>query len=129
MLSQTERELIVLQNEGSILHSCVHHGGKSRAGQVARAVVDGVMNALIRLEGSKEAAAFAFVLADRVAGGVRAPTAQAPLVEAPVPAIATGGPGEAPHWPWQLSFASRRRAGRVAFAVAMLALGYALGSL
>jgi hypothetical protein len=60
----------------------------------ARCIVDGAMNAIIRMEGAEKAAAFAFGVADRVAGGLRAPTAifpaSAPLsLSAPAEADAT----------------------------------------
>jgi hypothetical protein len=76
------RNNYVLNHEGQIL-SLAGSSGQAIASDYARCVVDGAMNAIIRMEGAEKAAAFAFGVADRVAGGLRAPTpifpASAPL--------------------------------------------------
>jgi hypothetical protein len=48
--------------------------GAEHAVAMGHCVVDGVMNAMIRLEGPEKAAEFAFALSDRVVGQIKTPT-------------------------------------------------------
>jgi hypothetical protein len=63
----------IAYNEGAVLQLAGTHGMPA-ARAYAHNVADGVFNALIRIEGAEAAAAFAFALSDRVAGGLRVPT-------------------------------------------------------
>lgn len=83
MLSPEIRKQQVLLYEGQAISAAGHHG-KDGAIELARCAVDGVMNALIRMEGREAAATYAFALADRVVGGLREPTA---FPVAPAPAL------------------------------------------
>ena len=85
-MTPEDRRHSVLSHEGQILASVQHHG-PAHAGEIARCVADGAVNALIRIEGPEAAAKFAFALADRAVGGVHLePTAAAgPLVIPPRP--------------------------------------------
>ena len=76
------RKDMVLAHEGQALQ-VVGLAGRAHACEVAMAVTDGLMNAIVRMEGPEEASKFAFALADRIAGGVRAPTEF--QIVAPVP--------------------------------------------
>jgi hypothetical protein len=73
MLTTETRIQVVMSNEGQVL-ALAGNAGREHAGEIARAIVDGTMNAMIRMEGREATASFAFLVADRVAGGVRAPT-------------------------------------------------------
>jgi hypothetical protein len=77
------RELCMLNHEGQTLHMAGSHG-KEYAIDVAHCVVDGIMNALIKIEGPEAAAQFAFALSDRVVGRVRLPSMGEKLPE-PLP--------------------------------------------
>ena len=79
------RKDIVIAHEGQAL-MVVGSAGRGYAAEMAMAVTDGLMNALVRMEGSEAAAKFAFALADRVAGGVREPT-NFQIVISPSPAV------------------------------------------
>lgn len=72
-LNAEERRNIVLQAEGQALfqagQSSVDHGA-----DLARLQIDGLVNALIRMEGAEKTAAYVFALSDRCAGGLRMPT-------------------------------------------------------
>lgn len=71
MLDETTRQRIMLQQEGAILASVGSYSDASVTCEIARCQLDGITNALIRIQGSKETASFVFALSDRVAGGVR----------------------------------------------------------
>lgn len=71
---------LVLHYEGSAI-SNVANGGIVVASEHARCALDGIMNALIRIDGAEEAAKFGYALADRAVSGVRSVTAL-PLFEA-----------------------------------------------
>jgi hypothetical protein len=73
-----------MAHEGQILASVQHHGTE-HAGEIARCVADGAVNALIRIEGPEAAAKFAFALADRAVGGVHLEPTAGPLVVPPRP--------------------------------------------
>jgi hypothetical protein len=81
MISPQMRQQLVLSFEGQALTNAHHHGAEGAA-EMARCVIDGTMNALIRIEGPVEAAKFALALGDRVVGSVRAPTVR-PEPESP----------------------------------------------
>jgi len=87
---------IVIACEGQALANAAGMGGVDGAAESARCVIDGWMNALIRLEGQRAAAEFAFALADRVAGGLREPT---PWVPAPAALPAITSPAAAKSQP------------------------------
>lgn len=71
MLDEATRQRIMLQQEGAILASVGSYSEPSIACEIARCQLDGISNALIRMQGAKETAHFVFALSDRVAGGVR----------------------------------------------------------
>lgn len=71
MLDETTRQRIMIQQEGAILASVGAYSEPAVACEIARCQLDGITNALIRMQGAKETAAFVFALSDRVAGGVR----------------------------------------------------------
>lgn len=73
-LNPHQRRNAVMSHEGQIL-TLAGNSGHEVASDYARCVVDGAMNAIIRMEGAEKASAFAFGVADRVAGGLREPTA------------------------------------------------------
>jgi hypothetical protein len=89
-MTPEERKHSMLAHEGQILAS-VQHLGTARAGEIARCVADGAVNALIRIEGPEAAAKFAFALADRAVGGLHLEPTAGPLV---IP------PPRAPRWAW-----------------------------
>jgi hypothetical protein len=72
------RERVVMAHEGHVL-SMASQIGTACAGENARAAIDGMMNGLIRLEGRRAAAVYAFALADRVVGGIKGATEWHPL--------------------------------------------------
>jgi hypothetical protein len=83
-----DRQQVTLFNEGQVL-SLAGSAGCEHAADYARAAIDGYFNALLRLEGSKEAAGYAFALADRLVARVKAPTEWSPTkqaftIEAPI---------------------------------------------
>ncbi len=86
-MTPEDRRYSVLSHEGQILASVQHHG-PAHAGEVARCVADGALNALIRIEGPEAAAKFAFALADRAVGGVHLEPTAGPLVIPPRPVSA-----------------------------------------
>ena len=71
MLDEATRQRIMMQQEGTILASVGSYSDASTTCEIARCQLDGITNALIRMQGAKETAAFVFALSDRVAGGVR----------------------------------------------------------
>ena len=71
MLDETTRQRIMIQQEGAILASVGAYSEPAVACEIARCQLDGISNALIRMQGAKETAHFVFALSDRVAGGVR----------------------------------------------------------
>jgi len=70
MLDEAHRQRIMLQQEGAIL-AMVGSCDKITTCEVARCQIDGITNALIRMEGAEETAHFVFALSDRVSGGLR----------------------------------------------------------
>ena len=70
MLDQDTRRKLMLQQEGQVLASAGSYGVPT-ACESARCLVDGITNALIRMEGAEETANFMFAVSDRVAGGLR----------------------------------------------------------
>lgn len=68
-----DRERLIVRQEGVLLQLAGEQGDEY-AGLVARCVIDGLANALIRIEGREEAAKMAFALADRLVSGVKSPT-------------------------------------------------------
>ena len=85
-LAPHQRRGIMLNHEGQIL-TLAGGGDLGTASDYARCVVDGAMNAIIRMDGAEKASAFAFGLADRVAGGLREPTAIFPASAALPPLV------------------------------------------
>jgi hypothetical protein len=81
-MNAEDRRNSMLFHEGQVIQSAGHHGS-DHAAHMARAVVDGVMNALIRLDGAEETAKYAFALADRVVGRLKEPTALAFMQKQP----------------------------------------------
>jgi hypothetical protein len=73
-MTPEQRAQMVIYYEGQSL-SNVGQVGVIQAPEHARCIIDGNFNALIRMEGREAAAVYAFALADRVVGGLRAPNA------------------------------------------------------
>lgn len=86
------RARTILFQEGQAIQAAVGDDGPV----IIKAVIDGWMNALIRIEGSRDASVYAFALADRVVAGVREPTAEAVVVE--IPKIKPVPSGDAARW-------------------------------
>ena len=84
-LSREMKRNLTMQQEGTYLGNVATYGIGSAA-DLARCAADGAVNALIRMEGAEATAPFVFALSDRVAGGVRAPTAIFLLTPNPVEA-------------------------------------------
>ncbi len=74
------RTNMVLMYEGCALKAVGDNGGAEVACEIARCNIDGAFNALIRMEGAEAAAEYAFALADRVSGRIKAPTAWPPVL-------------------------------------------------
>ncbi len=81
-MTPEEKRHSVLSHEGQVLAS-VQHYGPAHAGEIARCVADGAVNALIRIEGPEAAAKFCFALADRAVGGVYLEPTAGPIVVPP----------------------------------------------
>jgi hypothetical protein len=81
-LSKQHRRVIMTTQEGNAL-SNVGSYGLDQAADIARCQIDGLFNAVIRIEGVESASRFAFALSDRVAGGLREPTEAILLRPAP----------------------------------------------
>jgi hypothetical protein len=84
--------------------------GETASVEAAQCQIDGMLNAIVRLRGAREAAEYAFALSDRVASGLPAPddfraievAPVAALVDAPAdpqPAPAALGVPLPPRWP------------------------------
>lgn len=87
-MTPDQRRAIVIANEGNAPTSVGHHGPDGAA-EFTRLTIDGLLNALIRIEGAEAASTYVFALADRVCGGLREPTDfRAPQLALPVAAIA-----------------------------------------
>lgn len=85
-MTPDQRRAIVIANEGNALTSVGHHGPDGAA-EFTRLTIDGLLNALIRIEGAEAASGYVFALSDRVCGGLREPTDfRAPQVAAPAEA-------------------------------------------
>lgn len=74
MIPESQRRMLVLMHEGQLIANAGQAGDEDGAA-LARCVIDGAFNALIRIEGRDKAAEYAFAAADRVVGGIKAPTA------------------------------------------------------
>lgn len=85
MLDHDVRQRIILQQEGAVLASISSYATPV-ACEIARCQIDGIANALIRIDGAEETAQYIFALSDRVAVGCRSHTAYLPtcLMEGPV---------------------------------------------
>lgn len=70
MLDETTRQRM-LQQEGAILASVGSYSDASITCEIAQCQLDGITNALIRMQGARRTASFVFALSDRVSGGVR----------------------------------------------------------
>lgn len=73
MMNRKLREENVLQHEGQILAVC-GRGTKEEAIEVAECLIDGAVNALLRMQEPDEVAKFTFALSDRVVARARRPT-------------------------------------------------------
>ncbi len=102
MISPRDRKRIVMSQEGQILSAVGEHDA-DMAAEIARLRVDGIMNALIRIEGPEAASRYAFAVSDRVAaGGLRAPTDF--VLPAPVTIEASAPPPHKPKRQWSASY-------------------------
>lgn len=72
-IPHANRRAIVMQAEGAALHGVGAYGADQQA-ELIRLQIDGLFNALVRIEGPEAAAKYAFAMSDRVAGGLREPT-------------------------------------------------------
>lgn len=73
-MSATKRRELMLCQQGMALEK-VGQLGEACAADMMRAQIDGLINALLCIEGAEKVARFAFALSDRVCGGLREPTA------------------------------------------------------
>jgi len=84
MANDEARTQAVIHFEGHTLAFAGQHG-LAVGREHAQCVIDGAANALVRMDGAKEAATYLYAVADRIVGGVREPT---PLPAALLPAPA-----------------------------------------
>lgn len=101
---------VMLASEAAIIKGASDMGG-SAAIAGAQCQIDGMLNAIVRLRGPREAAEYVFALSDRVASGLPAPEdfraieaapAVAPNAAPAEPAPASAAPAAAalpPRWP------------------------------
>ena len=66
MMPEDQRRSLIVQCEGHCLSHAGNGFGTDHAADIARCVIDGWMNGLVRIEGEEEAAKYAFALADRI---------------------------------------------------------------
>lgn len=71
--SPDQRRQIMLSVEGGFLER-VGQLGEAVAAESARCTIDGIANALMRIEGPERAAEFTLALGDRMVGNIRTPT-------------------------------------------------------
>lgn len=85
-LTPDSKAKTMLFQEGAVLQFAGNYG-RPAAGEYARSVADGCVNAIVRIEGPEAAAGFAFAMADRVTGNVKALTVWSPAasLDAPEP--------------------------------------------
>jgi hypothetical protein len=81
-MTPADRRAIILQQEGAALNAAGMMGDDGA--ERTRCLIDGLANALVRIDGTEAAAGYLFALSDRVAGGLRDPTDYRAL-PAPVP--------------------------------------------
>lgn len=89
MMPEQQRQALIIQCEGNCLSHVGNGFGTDHAADIARAVIDGWMNGLVRMEGEEAAARYACALADRVVNRaikVTAYTAPAALMP-PIPPV------------------------------------------
>ena len=72
-LSSEYRRRIAMASEGSAIGAVGNNGAETQS-EIIRAQIDGLFNALIRIEGVQTAAGYALALGDRVVGALREPT-------------------------------------------------------
>ncbi len=110
------RRQVMLAMEAQIIKAAADMG-ETASVEAAQCQIDGMLNAIVRLRGPREAAEYAFALSDRVASGLPAPddfrAIEAAPVAAPVDAPVEPTPAPAaraapipPRWPvylWGLS--------------------------
>lgn len=96
--------------EGQILQVAGERGADNGIA-IAHSMLDGAANALIRLQGTKEAARFAFALSDRIVDQVERPIVTpslqlaAPVQDAPPAVVASPAsrlPSLISHMPWHM---------------------------
>lgn len=75
----------IISFEGQLL-ATIDRAGPENVAAVSRDMIDAGANILCRLEGSREAAAFAFNLSDRMVGNVLGQPTEAPIYLPPIPA-------------------------------------------
>lgn len=69
----TMRESAMLGYEGQLLQFAAN-AGEDRASESAFGTIDGAFNALVRFEGPKSAAEFAYAIGDRLVARIKTPT-------------------------------------------------------
>lgn len=104
MLDEATRQRIMLHQEGITLGN-VGTNGADITCAIARCQIDGIANALIRMQGAEQTASFVFALSDRVSGGVRDVTDYLP----PFLGGEAKAAAEPPPIPAEPALASRRR--------------------
>ena len=103
------RRQVMLAMEAQIIKAAADMG-ETASVEAAQCQIDGMLNAIVRLRGPREAAEYAFALSDRVASGLPAPgdfrAIEAAPMAAPVDASAAPQPASAapaapipPRWP------------------------------
>src|SRR4051812_24679016 len=68
-IDERQRQSVMLQAEANTISMASNHSPEI-AGALSRALVDGHVNGMIRLEGARSAAEYLFRVADRAAGEV-----------------------------------------------------------
>lgn len=79
-MTDEQRQQAVLFYEGQVL-TTAGHNGVGQAADAARCIIDGTMNALVRLQGANVTSQFAFAVADRIVAAVREPTPWPPAAQ------------------------------------------------
>jgi hypothetical protein len=96
MMDEATRRQQIMTYEGHVLSETSR--GACYGADNARCLIDGAFNALIRIDGREAAALFAFAVSDRIAGGLRQPTAW-PLPPGAQPAPESVAPSPPPEPP------------------------------
>lgn len=91
------RRQVMLAMEAQIIKAAADMG-ETASVEAAQCQIDGMLNAIVRLRGPREAAEYAFALSDRVASGLPAPEDFRAIEAAPM-AAPVDAPAELPRAP------------------------------